>query len=98
QRNGKIAHARVKLGDSMVMMSLPREPWPARPAMLHKYVADVDATYQQALTAGAESVFAPMNMFYGERFACVRDFAGDNWAVASRIENITLEEVQKRVS
>jgi len=96
--DGKIAHARLKLGDSMVMMSLPHEPFAARPAMLYHYVADVDAIYQQALAAGAESVFAPMNMFYGDRLACVKDFAGNNWAIASRIENITLEEVQKRVS
>jgi len=95
--DGKIAHARVKLGDSMVMMSLPHEPWPAHPAMLYHYVSDVDATYQQALTAGAESVFAPMNMFYGDRLAIVKDFAGNHWSIASRIEDITLEEVQKRV-
>lgn len=96
--DGKIAHARVKLGDSMLMMSLPHEPFAARAAMLYHYVADVDATYQQALAAGAESVFAPMNTFYGDRLAIVKDFAGNNWSIASRIEDITLEEVQKRMS
>ena len=70
----------------------------ARPAILYHYVADVDATYQQALKACAELVFAPMNTFYGDRFACVKDFAGNNWAIAARVENITLKEVQKRVS
>src|SRR3954469_16693659 len=69
--DGKIAHARVRIGDSIVMLSLPHDPWPAHPVMLYHYVADVDAAYQQALAAGAESVFAPMNMFYGDRFACV---------------------------
>jgi PhnB protein len=96
--DGKIAHARVKLGDSMVMMSLPHPPFPSQPVTMYHYVADVDATYQQALVAGAESVFAPMNTFYGDRFACVKDFAGNFWAIASRIEDITLEEVQRRVS
>jgi hypothetical protein len=38
-----------------------------------------------------------MNMFCGDRFACVKDFAGNNWAIASRIEDITLEEIQKQV-
>ena len=96
--DGKIAHARVKLGGSLVMMSLAHPPFPANPVTLYHYVADVDATYRQALAAGAESVFAPMNTFYGDRLAVVKDFAGNHWSIASRIENITLEEVQQRVS
>ena len=96
--DGKIAHARVKLGDSLVMMSLPHEPFRPHPAMLYHYVVDVDATYQRALAAGAESIFAPMNTFYGDRLAIVKDFAGNHWSLASRIEDITLAEVQQRVS
>lgn len=96
--DGQIAHARVKLGDSMVMMSLPHPPFPASPVTLYHYVADVDATYQQALAAGAESVFAPMNTFYGDRLAGVKDFAGNHWSLASRIEDLTFAEVQQRVS
>jgi PhnB protein len=96
--DGKIFHARVRLGDSLVMLSVPHEPWPARTFMLYHYVADVDATYQRALSAGAESVFPPMPTFYGDRFACVKDFAGNHWALATRIEDITLEEVQRRVN
>lgn len=95
--DGKIFHARVRLGDSLVMLSVPHEPWPARTFMLYHYVADVDATYQQALAAGAESAFPPMNTFYGDRFACVKDFAGNHWALATRVEDITLEEIQRRV-
>jgi PhnB protein len=96
--DGQIAHARVNLGGSMVMMSLAHPPFPANPVTLYHYVADVDATYQTALAAGAESVFAPMNTFYGDRLAVVKDFAGNHWSIASRIEDITLAEVQQRVS
>ena len=96
--DGKIAHARVKIGDSMIMLSLAHEPWPSHPAMLYHYVENVDAAYQKALDEGAESVFAPMDLFYGDRFAAVKDFAGNHWALASRIEDITMEEIQKRVS
>jgi uncharacterized glyoxalase superfamily protein PhnB len=66
--------------------------------MLYHYVADVDAAYQKAVAAGAESVFAPMNTFYGDRLAVVKDFAGNHWSLASRIEDITLAEVQRRVA
>jgi hypothetical protein len=92
--DGKIAHARVKLGDSMVMMSLPHEPWPARPAMLYHYVADIDATYQQALAAGGESVFAPMNTFYGDRFAR----RGRAWKKCSRLPTDSLHSASCRKS
>jgi PhnB protein len=96
--DGQIAHARVNLGGAMVMLSLAHPPFPASVAMLYHYVADVDATYTQALAAGAESVFAPMNTFYGDRLAVVKDFAGNHWSLASRIEDITLAEVQARVA
>lgn len=96
--DGNIFHARVAIGDSVIMMSLPHEPWKIGPAMFYHYVADVDAAYRRALAAGAESVFAPMDTFYGDRYACVKDFAGNNWSVASRIENLTLAQVQERVN
>ncbi|MCX6894323.1 MAG: VOC family protein [Verrucomicrobia bacterium] len=96
--DGQIAHARVTLGGAMVMMSLAHPPFPPSAVMLYHYVADVDAAYARALVAGAESVFAPMPTFYGDRLAVVKDFAGNHWALASRVEDITLAEVQKRVS
>ena len=96
--DGQIAHARVNLGGGIVMMSLAHPPFPVSVVMLYHYVADVDATYARALVAGAESVFAPMPTFYGDRLAVVKDFAGNHWSIASRVEDITLAEVQKRVS
>lgn len=96
--DGQIAHARVSLGGSMVMLSLVHPPFPASAAMLYHYVADVDATYTRALAAGAESVFAPMDTFYGDRLAVVKDFAGNHWSLASRIEDLTFAELQQRVA
>ena len=88
----------MRIGDSIVMLSEPHPPFQAGSALLYHYVADVDAIYQQALAAGAESLYAPMNMFFGDRLACVKDFAGNYWTLATRIENITPEEVQKRIN
>lgn len=64
--------------------------------MLYHYVADVDATHQQALATGAQSMVEPADMFYGDRHACVRDVSGNAWWIAARIEEVSLEEIQKR--
>jgi len=93
--DGKVMHAQVRIGDSLVMVGEPHDQQPARSVMLYHYVVDVEATYKQALAAGAESLFAPMNMFYGDRVACVKDFAGNNWSIATHIEDVSLEEIQK---
>jgi len=96
--DGKVMHAQVRIGDSLVMVGEPHDPWPARPVMLYHYVTDVEATYKQAVAAGAESLFAPMNMFYGDRLACVKDFAGNNWSIATHVEDVSPEEIQKMMA
>ena len=62
--------------------------------MLYLYVADIDATYKRAIEAGAKSVTEPANMFYGDRTACVRDVAENDWWIATRFENPSLEEIR----
>jgi PhnB protein len=94
--NGRIAHAQVQIGDSLVMIGEPMPPWQARTNMLYLYVPDVDATYKQALKAGAKSVVEPADMFYGDRHACVTDAADNIWWIATHIEDVPLEELQKR--
>jgi uncharacterized glyoxalase superfamily protein PhnB len=85
--SGRIAHACVKMGDSMVEMSDSNEQWPPAPCSLHFYVPDVDAVYQRAVKAGGTSLREPENQSYGERSAGVRDLCGNNWFIATRIEN-----------
>src|ERR1035438_3406777 len=72
---GSVLHAQVRVADSLLMIGEPQGQWKPQPSMLYHYVADVDATYKQAIAAGAESVIKPANMFYGDRNACVRDIA-----------------------
>ena len=96
--DGAVMHAQVRIRDSLVMIGqAPGESKP-RSNMLYLYVADVDATYKQALAAGGTSMVEPADMFYGDRHACVRDMAGNEWWLASRIENLSLEEIQKRAA
>jgi len=68
------------------------------PCALQVYVADADAAYQRALKAGARSLQAPATQFYGDRSASVRDSNGNNWYIASQVEVITRDEVDKRIA
>jgi PhnB protein len=94
--DGSVMHAQVYVGDSLLMIGEPQDPWKPRPSMLYHYVADVDAVYQQALAAGGISVVPPTNMFYGDRSACVKDTGDNDWWIATRLEDASLEEIKKR--
>ena len=96
--NGTVLHAQVRVGDSLVMIGEPQPPWKPKPCMLYLYVRDIDATYKRAVKAGARSVVKPVDAFYGDRHACVRDVADNVWWIATRIENVSLKETQKRAT
>ncbi len=78
--DGRLMHAAVKIGDSMVEMGEILEP---KPTPLHVYIPDVDAAYQRAIEAGAVSLNAPTDHEYGERGASVRDAEGNHWYLAT---------------
>jgi PhnB protein len=96
--DGAITHAEVRIGDSIVMLGeAPSERKPM-PAMLYMYVADTDAVYRRAIAAGGTSIREPADQFYGDRSAAVQDACGNQWWLATRIENLTSEEIQKRAA
>ncbi len=95
--DGAVAHAELKIGDSIVMMGEPMGPQqPPMPSMLYLYVKDVDAAYQRAVKAGGTSVQGPANQFYGDRNAMVKDSSGNIWGIATHVEDIAPEEMAKR--
>ena len=78
-------HAEVRIGNSVVMMGgSPGMSFPEKPGVLHLYVSDVDAVYQQALRAGATATYEPADQDYGDREAALKDPFGNTWYVATR--------------
>jgi PhnB protein len=96
--DGRIQHAEVRLGDSVVMMGAASEEHPVQTAMLHIYVPDVDATYARALKAGATSMREPEDQFYGDRSGGVKDAVGNSWWFATHVEDVSPEELKRRAA
>jgi PhnB protein len=94
--NGDLWHADVKIDDSHVMIGGASEEWPARLAQIYLCVEDADATYKRALDAGATSIMPPADMFYGDRHGEVTDPSGNSWWIATHIEDVSPEELEKR--
>ncbi|MGB6483001.1 MAG: VOC family protein [Candidatus Acidiferrales bacterium] len=81
--SGKIMHAEVKVGDSMIELSDGNEQYPPTPAALHFYVDDADATYARAVEAGATPLYAMTDQPYGDREGGVKDPVGNIWFIAT---------------
>ena len=96
--DGRIMHATLKVGNSMLMISDASEQAKASPVMLYLYVPDVDAAYQKALKAGATSVMEPADQFYGDRSGGVKDAAGNRWFFGTHIEDVSPAELKKRTT
>lgn len=83
---GRIMHAEVRLDDTVLMIADGVPPaWPPVPAHVHVYVPDVDATYQRALVAGAESVQEPVKKDDDDKRGGVKDAGGVTWWIATRV-------------
>ena len=92
---GKIAHAEIEIGDSVLMVNDAMQE-PAQPAGLFLYVPDVDKTVAKAVKAGATVMMPPQNMFWGDRFGRVEDPQGNKWGIATHREDVTPKEMKKR--
>ncbi len=94
--DGRVQHALVRIGDSVIMLNDSTPEFPAFPGMISLYTENTDAVYNQALKAGATSLREPADQFYGDRSAGVRDPLGNSWWIATRIEDLSQEEIEKR--
>jgi PhnB protein len=98
---GKVGHAELAIGDSLIMLSDPFPQSQARPPKelggtsmgIFMYSEDVDAAIQQAVDAGATVEMAPEDMFWGDRFGSVLDPYGHLWSIATHTKDLSHEEI-----
>lgn len=101
--NGRLMHAAIKIGDSTIMLAddfpeyggLGPKALKGSPVVLHLYVVDVDAAFEQAVAAGATVRMPPADMFWGDRYGQVTDPFGQQWSLATHIKDLTPEEMMQ---
>ncbi len=96
--SGKVHHAELTIGDSHVMLGQARDEASATRAMLYLYVPDCDAAYRKAIAAGGIPLSEPTTQFYGDRHGAVTDCCGNQWYVATHVEDVAPEEMAKRAA
>lgn len=100
-----VMHAEMMIGNSAIMMG---EECPDMgivspltlnnsPVTIHLYVEDVDAAHKRAVGAGAESMMPPTNMFWGDRFAKLKDPFGHRWSIATHVEDVPPDQMMDRM-
>ena len=100
-KEGIIMNAELKIGDSIVMIGevqLKFEESKLLKSMIYMYVADVDSVYKKAILADGKSILEPINHFYGDRSGAVEDPAGNQWWIATHIEDVSRDEINKRAA
>jgi PhnB protein len=98
RNDGTVMHAEVKIGNNRIMMGEPTEQFGAMPVSIYMYVTDCDKVYLSALQAGGTSMMEVKTMQHaGERYGCIKDFAGNIWWVATHVEDMSMEESQQRI-
>jgi PhnB protein len=101
---GKVGHAEIRIGDSVVMLSDEHPEMGAKsprtiggsPISLMVYVEDVDARVAQAVAAGGKLVRPVADQFYGDRTGGVDDPFGYHWYLATHVEDVPPDELKKR--
>lgn len=104
--NGKIGHAELVIGDSVIMLAdeapdygaLAPETVGGTPVTVVLYLEDVDAVVQRAIDAGAVLERPIEDQFYGDRSGAIKDPFGHKWTISTHIEDVSPEEMRKRAA
>ncbi len=100
--DGKIGHAEIRIGDSMVMLADAMEGFRdphaigGTPVSFMIYVTDVDKVFAQAIAAGGKQLRPVENQFYGDRAGTLADPFGHVWTIATHVEDLSMDEVNAR--
>ncbi len=103
--DGKIGHAELKIGDSIIMLAdenvamgnRSAESIGASPVSLYVYLPDVDKTFEKAVAGGAKMLKPVEDQFYGDRSGFLRDPFGHLWGLATHKEDVSAQEIEKRM-
>jgi PhnB protein len=95
--SGKITHCELKIGDSIVNLGESMEGWPAHGLVAQIFVENSDALFAQAVAAGASVIMPMTDMFFGIREGRIADPFGNIWTIATLKENLSPEEIQRRL-
>ena len=102
--NGKVVHAELRIGDSIIFLNDTMGPasefGPERkihPLQLHLYVENADTIFDRAVKAGARVTEPLQNMFWGDRYGKIVDPDGHTWAIATHVEDVAPQEMEKRM-
>lgn len=101
--DGSIAHAEIRIGDSVIMLGEENEQWGTRSPQslggvhgsLHIYVENADASFDRALKAGATVRYPLEDAFWGDRYGKVTDPFGHEWGIATRVKELSADEMEK---
>jgi len=100
---GKVMHAELQIGDSRIMladeypgMSAAPDPSRVQSSSLFIYTENVDSVFNHAVKSGAKGDMPPADMFWGDRYAKVTDPFGHHWGLATHIEDVAPQEMQRR--
>jgi uncharacterized glyoxalase superfamily protein PhnB len=101
--DGKVMHAEVKIGDSVIMLSdeypefgsLSPQSVGGSPMGLHIYIENVDAAFDRAVKAGAQVEMPVMDQFWGDRYGKLKDPFGHKWSIATHVKDMSADEMKR---
>lgn len=104
--HGKIGHAELQIGDSVIMLADEYPEMDVRgpkavggtPVTISVYVEDVDSVFDRAVKEGAKALRPVEDQFYGDRSGQFEDPFGHRWSVATHVEDVSPEEMAKRAA
>lgn len=97
-RDGSVAHAKVRIGDTAFELSEGRPPWGPRAVGHHLYVENCDEVFARGLANGCKQIQPMADQFYGDRSGSLLDAWGNHWYIASHLEDLTPEEIAQRAA
>ncbi len=103
---GKIMHASMRIGDSMIMLADDFPEWGSRgplalqgtAVVIHLYVPDADAVWERAVAAGAKPLMPLSDTFWGDRYGQLADPYGHRWSIATHLRDMTPQEIQDEMA